>query len=138
MSDPLPVGDVVPDGAGLCSLDGGIESPDGPIEKRGICLGWAEMPASSVDLGAEVGGCVCWSGEMVNCGVIMSPRALATAERGFEASREPVTEGVRGGECTADCGGECRGEGAAEPAGICRGKRVCDGTCRIVSKIELG
>ena len=31
-----------------------------------------------------------------------------------------VTAGVRGGECMAETGGECRGDGAAEPAGSLR------------------
>lgn len=53
---PLPVGVVAPDAMGLWSLEGGMESPAGPMEKRGVCFGWAETAISSEERGAEVGG----------------------------------------------------------------------------------
>lgn len=70
---PEPVGVLAPEAFGLCSRDGGTESPAGPRENRGACLGWADTPVSSDD-GTREPDC-----EVDICGVTMSAAALALA-----------------------------------------------------------
>lgn len=108
MMEPLPVGVVVPEATGLWSLDGGIESPAGPMENLGVCFGCADTPESLEDEGIDVGATLRWSlcGEADSCGVTMASWALAFARWDTDAavlpagfpSRDLEAEGVRGGE----------------------------------------
>jgi len=108
----------VPDG--LCSFEGGWESPLGPIEKVGGCFGWLDIPLCTA-CAVEAAGLSSLCGDADRCGVMTSGMGrLNPARLPTDAlpSLDLVPAGVSGGECTADWGGEGRGEASTEPAGI--------------------
>lgn len=95
--------------AGLMSSEGGPESALGPIENLGVCLGCA----GTADFSNE--------------------RGMGTALTA-DLSRLLVADGVSGGECTVEAGGEARGDGCWEPAGMC----ILLGVCVPEGTLEAG
>ena len=100
---------------GLTSWDGGNESPLGPTAKVGAWRGCDETPSAE---GAEVGADGFLEGEADRCGVMTSAggRKPGTATNDGLVSLDFVPAGVRGGECTVECGGEILGDAGIEPA----------------------
>lgn len=124
------VGPGVP--AGLVSRDGGPES-EGPIENLGVGLGCGATPAAcSTEAAVSFDGFSSFGGDWDLCGVMTSGAwcRMAGTACGTFPSRECVAAGVRGGECTAECGGDGFGDASTEPAGRCLllGVPVPDGT----------
>ena len=102
--------------AGLCSFEGGCESPLGPMEKVGGCFGWLDMaPVTCGGGAADVPLC----GDSDLCGVMISEGRAYPLAAEPRASRDLVPAGVSGGECTAGNAGEARGEASTEPEPAC-------------------
>jgi len=127
---PGAEGNGVPDG--LASLDGGCES-DGPMEKRGVGFGCSETPVACwTEAAVSFDGFSSFGGDVDLCGVTIFGAAWRIGGTACcpLPSRDCVAAGVKGGEWTADVGGDGLGEASTEPAGRCLrlGVVVPDGT----------